>query len=110
MRPEQRKLIHDTVLKARDLLEEEVSSLLEGTYGLHQDGSLEEAASLPALKKDPEAATTRQALEYYLEEQKQAGETAQEARASLIKEAAFTHLNRLVALRMMEVRDLTRVQ
>lgn len=108
MRPEQRKLIHDTVLKARDLLEEEISSLLEGTYGLHQDGSLEEAASLPALKKDPDAALTRQALEYYLDEQKQAGETQEEARASLIKETAFTHLNRLVALRMMEVRDLIR--
>lgn len=108
MRPEQRKLIHDTVLKARDLLEEEIASLLEGTYGLHEDGILEEAASLPALKKNPEASLTRQALEYYLAEQEQAGETQEAARASLIKETAFTHLNRLVALRMMEVRDLIR--
>jgi len=108
MRPEQRRLIKEAVLKARSLLEEEISGLLEGTYGLRKDGTLEEASSLPALREDPEAALTRQALESYLGEQESQGKGGKEAREALVKEAAFTHLNRLVAIKMMEQRKLIR--
>lgn len=108
MRPEQRRLIHDAVLKARSLLEEEIASLLEGTYGLHADGTLEDASSLPSIKEDPEAGLTRDALEDYLAEQEEAGQTREEAVSQLVKETAFTHLNRLVAIKMMEARGLIR--
>ena len=108
MNQEQRRLIHDAVLKARSLLEEEIASLLEGTYGLHADGTLEEASSLPLVKEDPEAGLTRKALEDYLSEQEEAGQTREEAVSYLIKETAFTHLNRLVAIKMMEARNLIR--
>ena len=56
----------------------------------------------------PEAAETRRRLETHLTDEQQAGLTAQQAREKLVKEAAFTWLNRLVALKMMETRRLLR--
>ena len=56
----------------------------------------------------PEAAETRRRLEALLADERQAGLTAQQAREKLVKEAAFTWLNRLVAFKMMETRRLLR--
>lgn len=38
---DQRSLIHDLALSARDLLTRDARELLEGTYGLYADGRLD---------------------------------------------------------------------
>lgn len=103
-----RNAIHDMTLRARELLTTEARELLEGTYGLDANGALAPADRLPALRTDPEAQETRRRLEKFLEDEARAGLKGREAVEKLIKEVAFTHLNRLVAFKMLEARKLTR--
>jgi len=104
----QRKLIHDLALEARELLTREAQELLEGTYGLYPDGRLEPPEKLPQVQADPETAETYRRLVQFLDDEEHAGLPRAEAVAKLVKEVAFTHLNRLVAFKMMEVRKLIR--
>ena len=114
-----RSRLQDLTLAARALLMTETRELLEGVYGLHADGRFEPADRLPALResaasgagpqqlgvehdarqKAAEARQTRRRLETFL---------ADQAVAKLIKETAFTHLNRFVAFKLMEARRLIR--
>jgi len=102
-----RGAIHDFALEARRILMEESRELLEGVYGLHSDGHFEPPENLPALS-DPETKETYNRLVRFLEEEYQAGLAHSEAVEKLRKEIAFTHLNRLVAFKMMEKRKLIR--
>ena len=95
-------------LKARELLLTEISEQLEGIYGLLPNGQFKPVAEYPVLASIPEAAETRHRLKTLLADERQAGLTAQQAREKLVKEAAFTWLNRLVAFKMMETRRLLR--
>lgn len=95
-------------LEARSLLEEEVGAQLEGIYGFLPDGSFSPAKNYPAIKALPRAAEIRSRLEQYIEEQHAAHIAPKKAREKLIREAAFTWLNRLVAFKMMESRGLLR--
>ncbi|MBW2023466.1 MAG: BREX-1 system adenine-specific DNA-methyltransferase PglX [Deltaproteobacteria bacterium] len=108
MDPKAISAIHDFTLKARELLEKEISEQLEGTYGLLPDGSWKSAESYPALIASQEAKETRHRLEQFLEDENAAGIGAKHAREKLVREAAFTWLNRLVAFKMMEARKLLR--
>ncbi|HXH08859.1 MAG TPA: SAM-dependent methyltransferase, partial [Alphaproteobacteria bacterium] len=108
MKPETVDAIHDATLKARQWLTTEISEQLEGIYGLLPSGQFKPVAEYPALSSIPEAAETRRQLETHLADEQQAGLTAQQAREKLVKEAAFTWLNRLVAFKMMETRRLLR--
>ena len=105
---DQRKAIHDFALDARDLLTQEARELLEGTYGLYPDGQLEPPDKLPSVQADPELAETYRRLASWLKDEESAGLDRPEAVDKLIKEIAFTHLNRLVAFKMMEARKLIR--
>jgi hypothetical protein len=105
---DQRKLIHDLALDARDLLTKEARELLEGTYGLYPNGRLEPPEKLPSVQADPEIAETYRRLESWLRDEESAGLDRPEAAGKLVKEVAFTHLNRLAALKMMEARKLIR--
>jgi len=98
--------IHDFALNARHLLEQETGEQLEGIYGFLPNGKLEPSEKYPAPNKLPEAAETRARLDQYLFDEQAAGIQQEEAREKLIKEAAYTWLNRLVAFRMMETREL----
>ena len=102
-----RNAIHDFALRGRELLTREARDLLEGVYGLHADGSLEKPESLPTLK-DPETREIYGQLIRYLDDEVGAGLERKEAVEKLVKEIAFTHLNRLVAFKMMEERKLIR--
>lgn len=104
---EVRAAIHDFALAARQLLMAEARDLLEGDYGLRANGTLEPPANLPALQ-DPEAMETYQRLKRFLNDEVSAGLEREEAVEKLIKEVTFTHLNRLVAFKMMEVSKLIR--
>lgn len=103
-----RDAIHDMTLQARALLTTEAEKLLEGTYGLDANGTLAPADRLPPLRTDSEAQETRRRLEKFLADEARAGLKGREAVEKLIKEVAFTHLNRLVAFKMLETRKLTR--
>ncbi len=104
----ERALIHNVTLGARELLIKEVWDLFRGVYGLDPKGNLEKVEKLPALQQVPEAQETRQKLEKYLEDEEKAGQKRAKATEKLAKEVAFTHLNRLVAFKMMEGRKLIR--
>lgn len=104
----QRKLIHDLALDARELLTREARELLEGVYGLTGDGRLARAEKLPQVQDDPETAETYRRLAQFLDDEERAGLPRPEAVDKLVKEIAFTHLNRLVAFKMMEARKLIR--
>lgn len=108
MKSETVETVHQATLKARQLLMMEISAQLEGIYGLLPGGQFKPAVEYPALSSIPEAAETRQRLETLLADEQQAGLTARQARAKLVKESAFTWLNRLVACKMMETRRLLR--
>ena len=105
---QQRRAIHDLALSARDLLTREARELLEGTYGLYSDGRLDPSEKLPQVQADPETGETYRRLAQFLEDEERAGLPRAEAVEKLVKEVAFTHLNRLVAFKMMEARGLIR--
>ena len=89
-------------LWARGLLTQEASELLLQVYGLKPDGTFLAAKHLPALEANAEARETRRRLEKLLADEKDAGVAPEAAVAKLVREVAFTHLNRLVALKMLE--------
>ena len=100
--------IRNVTLEARKLLMEEISEELEGIYGLLPDGRFRPIDQYPVLADNREAADTRRRLEILLAEERHAGLQPKEAREKLVKEAAFTWLNRFVAFKMMEARKLLR--
>lgn len=104
----QRKAIHDLALSARELLTKDTREHLEGVYGLTANGQLEPVARLPQVREDPESAETYRRLGQFLDDEERAGLPRPEAVEKLVREAAFTHLNRLVAFKMMEARKLIR--
>lgn len=96
----QRTTLSNLIQTARSLLETDLASTLEGTFGIHhRDGRIEvaEALSLDALQ-----AAVRTDLVDIVAYLRSEGETELAAVERLIREAAFTHLNRLVALRVAE--------
>ena len=82
--------------------------MLEGVYGLKADGTLAALDRLPNLAGDPEGQETWQRLGTFLADEVKAGLERREAVDRLVKEVAFTHLNRLVAFKMLEARRLIR--
>ena len=103
-----RKAIHDFALAERKLLVEEARDLLEGTYRLRPDGHLAPLNQLPNLAKDLEGQETYKRLSRFLDDEVKGSLVRREAVDKLVKEVAFTHLNRLVAFKMMEARKLVR--
>ncbi len=103
-----RARLHDLTLKARRLLTSEVRQTLEGIYGLGPDGRFEPAEGLPAVRELEEVRATREKLDSFLADEAEAGLRGKEAVDRLVGEVAFTHLNRLVAFKMLESRGLIR--
>jgi hypothetical protein len=95
-------------LWARQKLVEETEALLLQVYGVETDGTFLPKAKLPILARVPEAMATRKRLEKLFSDEQEAGITAADAHQKLVKEVAFTHLNRLVAFKLMEGRKLMR--
>src|SRR2546421_11415069 len=92
-------------LCARDLLTQEGGDLHQQVHRL----DVQTGARLPIpqgllLERSSEAQTVRKRIEKLLEDEVDAGLKREEAVAKLIKETAFTHLNRLVAFKLMEAR------
>ena len=100
--------IHEMTLEARHLLIAEIREQLEGIYGLSVDGRFEPIDRLPVVQAMNAVRQTRERLEKFFSDEAAAGLKGAEAMAKLTKEVAFTHLNRLVAFKMLEARKLLR--
>src|SRR5689334_1266632 len=87
--------------RARGLLEREIGEQLEGTYDIRLDGTI---ASTPGPHLDDRDKLTREKVVAAVEHFISFGRTRSEAVADYLREAAFTTLNRFVALKMLEAR------
>ncbi|MBN2413377.1 BREX-1 system adenine-specific DNA-methyltransferase PglX [candidate division KSB1 bacterium] len=108
MKSELKSAVRTTVQKARELLLREAAEQLESIYGYHRDGSGETVDNLPETQKDPVKQKTLLLLIQFFKEEEKSGLNAADAVQKLIREIAFTHLNRLVAFKMMEARKILR--
>jgi hypothetical protein len=95
-------------LWARALLTREAEELLLQIYGLESTGEFLPDKKLPVLDRVAEARDTRARLKKLFADEKDADLAAAEAYRKLVKEIAFTHLNRLVAFKLLEGRKLIR--
>lgn len=98
-----RNAIERATQKARELLEVDFADQLEGDFDVHRDGELAAKAGqhLSARK-----AFARERVVAAIEHKRVAGMSAADAARDYLRDAAFTTLNRFVALKMLEARDL----
>jgi SAM-dependent methyltransferase len=94
-----RTQLESLVIRSRGVLEDDLSEQAEGRFGIHADGTIEDEQALP---DDPTDRATRRDLVAIVDHLRSLGETHAGAVASLLREAAFTHLNRLLAIRIAE--------
>lgn len=88
---------------ARRLLEDEFQEQLEGTYDILLDGAM---ADEPGSHLDARQRLVREKLVAAIAHKRAGGLAADEAVTTYLREVAFTMLNRFVALKMLEARDL----
>jgi len=98
-----RNLIQSATQRARRLLEDEFSQQLEGIYDILPDGTVLEQ---PGAHLDARARLVRDKIVAAIRYHEVGGMTAKDARDATLREAAFTTLNRFVALKMLEARGV----
>jgi len=103
MDKETRNAIERATQQARKLLEEEFAAQLEGEFDVRQSGVVAPEAGKHL---DPRRAAQRERIVASIEHKREAGMSASEAVADYLRDAAFTTLNRFVALKMLEAREL----
>ena len=103
MDKETRNRIQRATQTARELLEHEYAEQLEGVFDIRLDGTV---ASTPGEHLDAAQRVLRQKLLTAIEHQRASGIKMADAVAAYVREAAFTTLNRFVALKMLEAREL----
>lgn len=98
-----RNAIETATQRARKLLEEDFAAQLEGTFDVLRSGSVaaQGGAHLSARQK-----FQRDRIVAAIEHKRAIGMTAVEAVTDYVRDAAFTALNRFVALKMLEAREL----
>ena len=96
---EQRASLERVIQGARRSIEDDLLRALVGRYGIHPDGRIEDENSLSL--SNTETAVRRDLIEI-VEFLRLEGEGDQASVARLTREAAFTHLNRLIAVRVAE--------
>ena len=89
--------------RARKVLEEDFAAHLEGTFDVHQDGTVTAKAGSHLSARQ---AFQRERIVAAIEHKRAAGMSAADAARDYLRDAAFTALNRFVALKMLEARDL----
>lgn len=103
MDKDQRSAIERATQRARKLLEEDFTSQLEGTFDISRSGKIEPKAGAHL---SPRQVVQRDKMVVAIEHKLAAGQTIAEAVADYLRDAAFTTLNRFVALKMLEAREL----
>ena len=100
---ETRNRLQSATQTARKLLEHEYAEQLEGVFDIRLDGTI---AAQPGEHLDARQRVLRTKLVAAIEHQAAGGIPAVGAVAAYLREAAFTALNRFVALKMLEARQL----
>jgi hypothetical protein len=95
----QRTQLERLVTRARAGFEADLAAQAEGRFGIHGDGTIEEEQALP---DDAGDRATRRDLVEIINHICSLGESPPDAVGRLLREAAFTHLNRLLAIRIAE--------
>jgi hypothetical protein len=98
-----RNAIQRATQGARALLEREVGQQLEGIYDIRLDGTI---PAEPGAHLDEAQRLTREKLLAAVNHYGALGRTRVESVGDYLREAAFTTLNRFVALKMLEAREL----
>ena len=98
-----RNFIQRATQTARQLVEHEYAEQLEGVFDICLDGTV---AAEPGDHLDTTQRALRTKLVAAVEHQRTAGLTKADAVSSYVRESAFTTLNRFVALKMLEAREL----
>ncbi len=96
--------LRKAVQASREILTSDLSEVLEGTYGIHRNGLFEPIDHLPELEKD-DFRETRDLLETMLPPTPKslaARKSFEDQLDHLLRSLAFTHLNRLIAFKLME--------
>src|SRR5579862_4346585 len=98
-----RNAIERATQQSRKLLEEDFSSQLEGTFDVLPSGviSAKGGAHLSARQQ-----FQREKIIAAIDHKRAAGMIGEEAITDYVRDAAFTTLNRFVALKMLEAREL----
>ena len=98
-----RNLLANTTQALRRGLEEEFALQLEGTFDVLRDGSI---ADSPGQQLSDAEKFTRRKIVDAITHHRASGLDEQESVDTFIRETAFTFLNRLAALKMMEARGI----
>jgi len=106
-----RNKLRNAVTQCRKLLEDSTAQALQGRFGIYTDSNkgevqIEDESRMVHLTEEDRAC--RKDILVHLEHIKAIGFKPYEALEQLIREIAFTHLNRLCAYKMMEERGLIR--
>ncbi|TXH34389.1 MAG: hypothetical protein E6Q92_12975 [Burkholderiaceae bacterium] len=103
MNKETRNAIERATQRARRLLEEDFAAQLEGDFDVHVDGTV---AAKAGSHLSARLAFQRERIIAAVEHKRAASMGAADSVADYLRDAAFTTLNRFVALKMLEARDL----
>jgi hypothetical protein len=98
-----RNAIERATQRARKLLEEEFAAQLEGTFDILPSGEINAVDGLHLSERQK---THRKKIRDAIEHKRAAGMTKAGAVEAYTRDAAFTTLNRFVALKMLEAREL----
>jgi hypothetical protein len=103
MNKDVRNRIQRNTQSARALLEREFAEQLEGLYDIRTTGSI---ADQPSAHLDEHGRLAREKLLAAIDHHTPSASNKADAVAGYLREAAFTSLNRFVALKMLEARSL----
>lgn len=98
-----RTAIERATQRARKLLEEDFAAQLEGDFDVHRNGTV---AVKAGDHLSPRQAFQRECIIAAIEHKRAAGMSHTDAARDYLRDAAFTTLNRFVALKMLEAREL----
>jgi hypothetical protein len=98
-----RNAIERATQRARKLIEEDFAAQLEGDFDVHCDGAVAAKAGSHLSARE---AFQRERIVAAIEHKRATGMNASDAARDYLRDAAFTTLNRFVALKMLEARDL----
>jgi hypothetical protein len=94
-----RNSLERLITKARRILEDDLAATAEGRFGIHKNGKVEDEDSL---RLSPAEVLDRREVAAIVSHLRVEGASAASAVERLVREATFTHLNRLVAIRIAE--------
>ena len=103
MNKETRNAIDRATQRARIFLEKDFAAQLEGDFDVHRDGVL---AAKAGGHLSARQAFQRERIIAAIEHKRAAGMSAADSVTDYLRDAAFTTLNRFVAIKMLEARDL----